>query len=132
MASKPILLGTATLLVLGALSLPGCSSLTSERPPLPDSTFTRVLVETHLMTARSRLNRAFPPSLPDSILHRYDVQQDDIDATLRYYSERPAAFASLYNGVIDTLNAIQQNRSRRPSTDSDSAQSEQRVRPSPN
>ena len=119
---KPALLG------VGGLSLPGCSVVSSERPPLPDSTFTRVLVETHLMTARSRLNRAFPQSLPDSVLERYDVRREEVDATLRYYSERPAAFSSLYNGVIDTLNAIQQTRSRRSLTRPDSLGAEQRSR----
>lgn len=130
LVSKPVL-AAATVLVLGVVFLSGCSVFSSERPPLPDSTFTRVLVESHLMTARSRLDTAFPTSLPDSILQRHDVQRDDLDATLRYYSERPAAFSSLYDGVIDTMNAIQQERSRRLSTDSDSAQSEQRVRQSP-
>ncbi len=112
-------LAVAAGLALSALSLAGCSAVSPERPPLPDSTFTRVLVETHLMTARSRLDTAFPTSLPDSILQRHDVQREDLDATLRYYSERPSAFSSLYNGVIDTLNAIQQDRSRSisPGTD---------------
>lgn len=128
---KPAL-AVAVGLALCVLSLSGCSVFSSERPPVPDSTFTRVLVDTHLMTARSRLNTAFPPSLPDSVLQRYDVHREDLDATLRYYSERPGAFSSLYNGVIDTLNAIQQDRSRRRSPSSDSAQSERRARRSAN
>lgn len=128
-ALRPALAGAVALLLSGML-LTGCSVVSSDRPPLPDSTFTRVLVETHLMTARSRLTRAFPQALPDSVLQRYGVRQADVDATLRYYSERPAAFSSLYNGVIDTLNAIQQTRSRRSRSLPDSVASERRTRSS--
>jgi hypothetical protein len=116
------------VLLLGTLSLSGCSSVSSERPALPDSTFTRVLVETHLMTARSRLETAFPPSLSDSILQRYNVDRDAVDATLRYYSERPDEFASLYTAVVDTLNAIRQRRSRSTPVSPDTTTSGERTR----
>ncbi|MFO8100365.1 MAG: DUF4296 domain-containing protein [Salinibacter sp.] len=105
--------GTATLALVAALWLSGCSVVSSDRPPLPDSTFAQMLVESHLMTARARQDRAFPAALPDSIITRYEAAPGDFDATLRYYSERPEEFAALYDGVIDTLNAIQRRQSSR-------------------
>lgn len=128
MPGARVSLAAVGVFLLGTLFLSGCSSFSSEGPALPDSTFTRVLVETHLMTARSRLETAFPPALPDSILQRYDVDRNEVDATLRHYSEHPGEFASLYNSVIDTLNAIRQRRSRSASPTSDTTTSDERTR----
>ena len=100
------------VVILWVLSLPACNPLGPQRPPLPDSTFRQVLVDLHLTTARSRLETAFPQDLPDSVLTRHGVHLEDVEASLRYYSERPGAFASLYNGVIDTLRAIREQHSR--------------------
>lgn len=99
------------LALLFALGLAACSPFTPGDPPVADSTFRRVLVELHLTTARSEHQDTIPKGLPDSILRRYDVRREDFDATLRHYSRHPDAFESLYDGVIDTLNALQ-NRIR--------------------
>ncbi|MFP4227874.1 MAG: DUF4296 domain-containing protein [Salinivenus sp.] len=114
--------GTTALALCAVVWFSGCSVVSSDRPPLPDSTFARMLVESHLMTARARQDEAFPAALPDSVFERYEVAPGDFDATLRYYSERPADFADLYDGVIDTLNAIQRRQSDRSLPDTAEAE----------
>ncbi|MFB6248860.1 MAG: DUF4296 domain-containing protein [Salinibacter sp.] len=102
------------LLLCALVALPGlsgCSSFSSSSPPLPDSTFSRLLMEMHLLSARASREGPLPAGIQDSILRRYGVQPETFDATLRYYSRRPAQFDALYDGVIDTLNAFEQ-RSR--------------------
>jgi len=101
-----------------SLALPACSSFSSGRPPIPDSTLTDVLVEMHLVNSRLQLDvdtltvRPFP----DSVLAKYGVDRPQLEETLRYYSRRPGAFSSLYEGVIDTLNATQRRELRQPSS----------------
>jgi hypothetical protein len=59
-----------------------------------------------------------PPGVTDSVLAFHRVPREDFAATLRYYTRHPDAFASLYDGVVDTLSALQNRafeRSRRPS-----------------
>ena len=114
-------------LLLGLfLSLPvvfsACSSLSDDEPPLPDSTFTRVLVDLHLTTARGERFSSLPPGIEDSVFTHHGVRAEEVDATLRYYTRHPKALESLYNGVIDSLNALQTRlRSQRsPSSPPDS------------
>jgi hypothetical protein len=94
----------------------GCSDWVGENPPLADSTFTRVLVDLHMTTARGGELTKLPPHATDSVLAFHQVQREDFDATLRYYTQHPDAFAELYDAVIDTLGALR-NRPLRPSTD---------------
>lgn len=101
-------------------SLTACSSFSSSSPPIPDSTFTLLLTEMHLLSARGTRDGQLPAGVPDSILRRYGVEPDAFDATLRYYSRRPARLDALYDGVVDTLNALEQ-RSRYRGTAPESA-----------
>jgi hypothetical protein len=111
--------------LVGLPALSACSSVSSSSPPLPDSTFSRLLVEMHLLSARADRDGALPAGIQDSILRRYEVPRAAFDATLRHYSRRPARLDALYDGVVDTLNALEQRsryrnvapeevRSRRP------------------
>lgn len=97
----------------GFFVLTGCSSFSTEKPPVPDSTFRRVLMEMQLVKARASLEPPLPPGIRDSIFTRYGLQPEDYEATLAYYSRRPQAFETLYQSVIDSLratrNAIQGN-----------------------
>ena len=93
--------------VVGLGLLAGCSSVSSGDPPLPDSTFTRVLTELHLAKSRYTVDAPYPRSLRDSIFARYDVQSTEFDATLTYYSRHPKSFGALYQSVIDTLQSLQ-------------------------
>lgn len=102
-------------LVSGSYLLGGCS-LASKDPPLPDSTFSRVLVDIHLLSARKNRPAALPPGLEDSLFTHHGVQREDFRATLQYYTRRPGAFKSLYNTVVDTLKAIRTRRQYAPST----------------
>ncbi len=115
----PILLSV----LIGAAALSGCSGLFSDEPPLPDSTFTRVLVDLHLTTARGKRFSKTPTGIRDSLFLHHGIQREDFDATLQYYSTHPQKFESLYDAVIDTLNALQ-NRYPSESTSSTPAEDE--------
>jgi len=95
-------------LVLGGLGLFGCSPGSTAPPPLPDSTFSRVLVEMHLLSARATLEDGLPPGASDSLLHQYGLERKDVKEALRYYSRRPGRLEAIYNAVIDTLGALEQ------------------------
>jgi hypothetical protein len=115
------LLGPLLLCALVALApLPACSSFSSSSPPVPDSTFSRLLVEMHLLSARASRDGQLPAGVQDSILRRYEVRPEAFDATLRYYSRRPSQLDALYDGVVDSLNALEQ-RSRYRGTAPESA-----------
>ncbi len=104
----------APLVLCALVALPllsGCSSFSSSSPPLPDSTFSRLMTEMHLLSARASREPGLPAGIQDSVLQRYDVDPKAFDAALRYYSRRPARLDALYDGVVDTLNALEQ-RSR--------------------
>lgn len=110
------------LLLCALVALPplsACSSFSSSSPPIPDSTFSRLLTEMHLLSARATRDGQLPPGVQDSILWRYGVQPEAFDATLRYYSRRPTQLDALYDGVIDTLNALEQRSRYRGTTPQD-------------
>lgn len=95
----------------------GCSLVTSEEPPLADSTFARVLVDLHLTAVRADQFTRLPPAARDSVFAFHDVEPKSFDATLRYYSRHPEDFGALYDTVIDTLNSLR-NRNWEASPDS--------------
>lgn len=96
----------------------GCSTFSSDEKPLPDTTFTRLLTELHLATARHNTEAPSPPGLRDSIFARYDVRPSAFEATLEYYSRHPNAFEPLYRSITDTLQALQYARKQRNLPDS--------------
>lgn len=112
---KQAVFPTLLCLLVGGSLLYGACSLASENPPLADSTFSRVLVDLHLLSVRKKQPTPLPPRLSDSLLRHHDVQRKEFDATLRYHARHPDDFASLYDGVLDTLKAIS-NRRYEPST----------------
>jgi hypothetical protein len=103
------------LLVGGSLSLGACS-LTSDAPPVADSTFSRVLVDIHLLSARKHQSAPLPRGLNDSLLAHHGIEREEFNATLRYYAHHPDVLTSLYNGVIDTLKAISNRRRYDPTS----------------
>lgn len=103
-----------SVLLLGPLLLAGCSTFPSGGAPLADSTFSKVLVDLHLVTARTNHHGTRSPGLRDSVFAQHDVRRSEFEATLQYYSERPDAFESLYKGVLDTLNAVESNLRQGP------------------
>lgn len=111
---KQAILPLLLCLVMGGSVLLGACSLTEEEPPLPDSTFSRVLVDFHLLSARKRRPEPLPAGLNDSLLAHHGVKRSDFEATLQYYTRRPDAFASLYDSVIDTLKALKSRRRSSP------------------
>lgn len=103
--------GGVALLALGLILLAGCSRFESGVEPLPDSTFTRLLIEFQLAAARQEIKAPYPSGLRDSILAGYGVSEARFDSTLRYYSHRPKALRTLYEGVIDSLRSLQYGES---------------------
>jgi hypothetical protein len=95
-------------LLAGAAGLGGCSALTSEAPPVADSTFVETMVELHLLRARHefyRDGRQDLEALRDSVLLRHGLTEARFEAALRYYSKRPEAYEALSTAVVDTLSA---------------------------
>jgi hypothetical protein len=121
----PLLL-CATLLGLG---LSGCSYGSSESPPLPDSTVSRMLVEMHLLSARAQRDEGVPPGAPDSLLRVYGLERQQLEEALRYYSRRPGRLDAIYDAVIDTLGALEQRSRYRSSAPPDVSPGDQ---PPPN
>lgn len=113
------------VIFLGLISLgtSACSWISEKEPPLPDSTFSRMLVEMHLLTARTEQGPPPPPGIHDSLFARHDVSRDEFEATLQYYTRRPRAFEELYGAVVDSLSAVEnRDQSSLPSTVPDSIQ----------
>ncbi len=102
--------------LFGLFAFSGCSVLKSDDPPLADSTFTRVLIDLHLTTARGDRLSKLPPAASDSLFVHHGIRREDFDATLRYYTRRPGAFESLYDAVIDTLNALKSRARNLPAS----------------
>lgn len=69
----------------------------------------------HISRGRAQLPGAYPLGFSARVLDRHHVTWTEFNATMRYYSRHPSAFETLYDGVIDTLNAVRQravNRTR--------------------
>lgn len=98
-----------SILLLLSVGLAGCSSVSSGDPPVADSTFSAVLVDLHLIAARAQHRETLRPGLRDSVFTHHGVRRNEFEATLEYYTNRPDSFEALYNGVLDTLNAIEGN-----------------------
>lgn len=75
----------------------------------------------HLVKGRAQLPGALPLEFPSRVLQRNQVTRAEFDATMQYYSRHPAAFESLYNGVVDTLSAVQQRAIDRRKAATDTA-----------
>lgn len=104
---SPLLLRWGLLgAMFGLALLAGCSVFSTDDEPLPDSTFTDVLTELHMASARQSGEVATPRGLRDSIFSRYDVAPSEFEATLQHYARRPDRFETLYQTVIDTLQAL--------------------------
>lgn len=93
------------LLGIGACTgLTACSSFSPAEPPLADSTLVTVLTELHLAQVRvDMMQDTTLTALRDSIFSHHGVPREQFEQALRYYSERPEAYVSLYGAVRDSL-----------------------------
>ena len=89
----------ATVVAVGG----GCAGVTSEPPPVADSTLVETLVELHLARARQQQRGDVPRAQYDSVLARHGLARARFDDALRYYSRHPKAYYALYSAVVDTL-----------------------------
>lgn len=108
----PVLL---TVLLLTLAGSTACSTFSADDAPLPDTTFTQVLIGLHLSEARNAHVGAIPSGLRDSVLARHGVSRRDFETTLHYYSRHPDAFEGLYDTVLDSLNALESDLRQRES-----------------
>lgn len=96
--------------LLTGFLLAACSSLTPESAPVEDETLIEVLTELHLIEARaSRDDTEVDPSLRDSVFSHYGVTEQQVEEALEHYADRPAAYESIYDAVMDSLEAGQQH-----------------------
>ena len=97
---------TSITLIIALLS---CQN--SNRAPVSEATFTRILADMH--TAEGAAEGEFP-SAKDSllriyytqILKKHDVTQTDFDSTLAVYSRQPVVFDSVYSNVLREIQKI--------------------------
>jgi hypothetical protein len=96
----------ATLLVAGALATTlaasGCSGVA---PPVHEETLIAVIVDLHLLEARRELVADAHPALRDSVLGAHGVTHEELQDAIRYFTDRPDEYVSIYNRVIDSLTA---------------------------
>ena len=86
------------------LLLPACSVLTSDEPPVADSTLVDVLIELHLAEARVQLGYGPPLSVRDSIFARYGFDETTFQEALTYYLDHPDAYAELHDAMLAQIN----------------------------
>jgi Domain of unknown function (DUF4296) len=94
-----------------ALIIAFLSCQNSDKAPIPEATFTRILAEMH--TAEGAAEGEFA-SAKDSllriyyaqILKKHEVTQTDFDSTLSVYSRQPVVFDSLYSNVLREIQKI--------------------------
>ena len=87
------------------LTLPACTALPTEAPPVADSTMVDVLLEMHLAQARAERYSDVSSELLRDILARHGLDEEQFDEAMRYYADHPQQYVSLYDDVLDRLNA---------------------------
>jgi hypothetical protein len=68
----------------------------------------------HLTAARIQQANSLPPGGRDSLFSHYGVREAEFERTLAYYSRHPDRLKSMYEAVLDSLNALEE-RVRYPS-----------------
>jgi uncharacterized lipoprotein NlpE involved in copper resistance len=99
------------VVTLIALILALLSCQNSNKAPISETTFTRILADMH--TAEGAAEGEFA-SAKDSllriyyvqILKKHEVSQTDFDSTLAVYSRQPLVFDSLYSNVLREIQKI--------------------------
>ncbi len=93
------------LLILAlALGLSACSSLTTDAPPVADSTMAHVLTDLHLVKARAEAS-GLPPGDTSraAVLRRHQLTPAGFEEALAYYAEHPEEFEVVYDNVLNQL-----------------------------
>ena len=91
------------ILLAALLTLSACSAITSEAPPIADSTMVEVLIELHLAEARLDLQYDLVPAVRDSILFKHGLDEPRFLAILDYYADHPEEYSALYTTVLDRI-----------------------------
>lgn len=89
---------TAAAFLCAACGAPSNTALTAS-----DSLMADVLVELHLLQARTSLGFGAPNVPKDSLLATYGLTQEDFDDRMEFYAEHPAVYSTVYNQVMDHL-----------------------------
>ena len=98
----------STLFVPGCVALlllPACTGKapTEVAAPIADSTMIQLIIELHLAEARSQLSATSQTAKRDSIFLHYDVNADEFEAAMAYYSSNPEVYVSIYSEALDKL-----------------------------
>ena len=64
-----------------------------------------VLLEMHLAQARAERYSDVSSELLRDILARHGLDEEQFDEAMRYYADHPQQYVSLYDDVLDRLNA---------------------------
>lgn len=92
------------LLVFVGLLATGCVGPAGRQAPMADSTVVQVLLELHLLEARSETDGDVPPAARDSVFAHYGVSEELFEKTLAYYAGQPEAFGQIYGRLLDRIN----------------------------
>ena len=95
-------IATGMIAAISLVSLPACSDLGR---PIDEQTLVSVIVDLHILEARRELVADTHETLRDSILAAHGMTSDDLYEAIRYYTDRPDEYVSIYNRVIDSLSA---------------------------
>jgi hypothetical protein len=98
-------------ITLIALIIALFSCQNSNKAPISETTFIRILADMH--TAEGAAEGEFASSKDSllriyyvQILKKYEVTQTDFDSTLAVYSRQPVVFDSLYSNVLREIQKI--------------------------
>lgn len=116
-------------MVFGCFLLLGFSACGGDEemktPPLDKATMTNVLVDIHLLEARTDELNARPDSIAflleeeyEKLYREHGVSQADFKKTFSYYEKNPEQMDELYQGVIDQLVQLEVKLKAKPAADS--------------
>ena len=91
------------VIILG-VCIANCTTPAQQESLIADSTLVKVLIDLHLIEVRISEGHDVDPGLRDSVFSVFGIDSLQFAATMRYFSEKPDAYASLYSRIIERLN----------------------------
>lgn len=91
-----------------------CQNTKEEAPKLDENQFKSMLIEIHITDGTLSSQNIFysgknfrPSYYYNHIFEKYDVNREQFDSCLSYYSSRTTEFTQMYDQIIDSLNRLE-------------------------
>ena len=81
------------------ITAPACSVIETDVPPVPDSTMVAVMIDLHLLNARSELQRDTEDSLRVNILAYHGLDTTQYAQAIEFYADEPERLLEIYAHV---------------------------------